>query len=1083
MRYIRLTALLLLAACGDGGTTPTSSPTPPTPVATSITLSATTLSLASLGETSQLTATVKDQNGATMSGASVTWSSSSASVATVSSSGLVTSVADGTATITATSGSANGTAAVTVAVPASLELSDTLLSFLALGDTTQLTATVKNAAGSTISGATVAWTTSDSTIATVSDAGLVTSVADGTATLTATSGSASGTASVTVLQVAASVVLSDTVLSFSTQGDTTQLTVTVKDANDSTMVSPTVSWTTSDTTVATVSDVGLVTSVADGTATVTATSGSASDTASVTVAQVAASIVLSDTTLTFSALGDTTQLTVTVKDANDSTMVGATVTWATSDTTVATVSDAGLVTAISPGTANITATHQSLSATAAWRVNSRNPTIVSLRANRYATEVGRPLTLIWQVTDPDAGEALTCTINIDNAGAAEVTYTNCADSTQAPITYASSGTHRVLFTASDGLGGVATDTLSIQVGAAATLSTGMNASVVLSAFGFNNARDGQTYNHNGGMASDGTRFFLADRNNNRVLAWNTLPTSDVAPDYVLGQTNFTANDPGTTLDKLNWPTALSIAGGKLLVADAYNDRILVWNTIPTTSGAAADFALTGSGSLVKWPWGVWTDGTRIAATSTKEGKILVWNTFPTGNTAASVVITNLGSGSGNPTPRSITSNGTLFSVADHNPPGQSLAGNHFWTSFPTANVAPDFFAPAPADPQYAWMQGDFSGSKLLLFGRYVWIYNSVPATASAVAAPSLTVKSNNTALEGGDGSDLKIFGGKVYVSMSNGNRVVGYNSVPTADREPDFVIGSPSLSTNTLLTNFLITNPNPASDGRRLFVTSDFDRKLYVWRAHPTASGTLPDATFSFRNAYDFQPRDNTLFGDVFMAAGETKVAIWRTLPTNGENPTTLLSGTIGNVTLTSIQGIAYDGRYTYITITDGDTGSAGAKLYIWAGIPTASSNPEFNITIGTNAGSGRITSDGTNVAWVGADHKVSVCQVASLSGCATPQSFGGVGALNLPEDVQLAAGRVFVADTGFNRVKVWNSLATALANSAPDAILGQANSTDVTPRIGQDKLFWPGNVMYDGRKVWVGEFKFSGRLVGYPIR
>ena len=66
MRYIRLTAVLLLAACGDGGTTPTSPPTPPTPpapVATSITLSATSLSLASLGATSQLSATVKDQNG------------------------------------------------------------------------------------------------------------------------------------------------------------------------------------------------------------------------------------------------------------------------------------------------------------------------------------------------------------------------------------------------------------------------------------------------------------------------------------------------------------------------------------------------------------------------------------------------------------------------------------------------------------------------------------------------------------------------------------------------------------------------------------------------------------------------------------------------------------------------------------------------------------------------------------------------------------------------------------------------------------------------------------------------------------
>ena len=195
MRYIRLSAVLLLAACGDGTTAP------PTPVATSITLSATTLSFSSLGETSQLSATVKDQTGATMSGASVSWSSSSASVATVSSTGLVTSVADGTATITATSGSANGTAAVTVQVPASLELSDTLLSFSALADTTQLTATVKNAAGSTISGATVSWASSDTTVATVSSAGLVTSVGNGTATVTATSGSASGTAEITVNHV------------------------------------------------------------------------------------------------------------------------------------------------------------------------------------------------------------------------------------------------------------------------------------------------------------------------------------------------------------------------------------------------------------------------------------------------------------------------------------------------------------------------------------------------------------------------------------------------------------------------------------------------------------------------------------------------------------------------------------------------------------------------------------------------------------------------------------------------------------------------------------------------------------------
>ena len=111
LRLPALAAVLLLLACGDEGTTPTA---PPTPIATSITLSAMNLSFSSIGATQQLSATVRDQNGTTMSGASISWATSAASVARVSVTGLATSVADGTATITATSGSASATASVTV---------------------------------------------------------------------------------------------------------------------------------------------------------------------------------------------------------------------------------------------------------------------------------------------------------------------------------------------------------------------------------------------------------------------------------------------------------------------------------------------------------------------------------------------------------------------------------------------------------------------------------------------------------------------------------------------------------------------------------------------------------------------------------------------------------------------------------------------------------------------------------------------------------------------------------------------------------------------------------------------------------
>ena len=91
---------------------------------------------------------------------------------------------------------------VTVAQAAvNLVLSDLILTFASLADTTQLTATVTDASGTTISGATVTWATSDAAVLTVSSTGLVTSVANGTATIRATSGSASATASVMVNDV------------------------------------------------------------------------------------------------------------------------------------------------------------------------------------------------------------------------------------------------------------------------------------------------------------------------------------------------------------------------------------------------------------------------------------------------------------------------------------------------------------------------------------------------------------------------------------------------------------------------------------------------------------------------------------------------------------------------------------------------------------------------------------------------------------------------------------------------------------------------------------------------------------------
>lgn len=110
---------VLVWGCGGGGTNPSPPPPPPpppAPVVTSVEVSPLTGPLF-ITDTLQLTATVKDQNGAVMTGKTVTWSSSNATLATVSSSGLVIGVGAGAVTISALVDARTGTAQLTVSDP------------------------------------------------------------------------------------------------------------------------------------------------------------------------------------------------------------------------------------------------------------------------------------------------------------------------------------------------------------------------------------------------------------------------------------------------------------------------------------------------------------------------------------------------------------------------------------------------------------------------------------------------------------------------------------------------------------------------------------------------------------------------------------------------------------------------------------------------------------------------------------------------------------------------------------------------------------------------------------------------------
>ena len=175
----------------------------PAPVASvSVSLSPSSLVV---GQTANATARLRDASGNDLTGRVVAWSSSNAGVATVTTGGVVSAVSAGSANIIASSEGKNGSASLTVSAPpppppvpvASVSVSPATSS-LQVGGTVQLSAVTRDANNNVLTGRPVAWTSSNTVVATVSASGLVSALASGSATITATSGGVSGTAAITV---------------------------------------------------------------------------------------------------------------------------------------------------------------------------------------------------------------------------------------------------------------------------------------------------------------------------------------------------------------------------------------------------------------------------------------------------------------------------------------------------------------------------------------------------------------------------------------------------------------------------------------------------------------------------------------------------------------------------------------------------------------------------------------------------------------------------------------------------------------------------------------------------------------------
>jgi uncharacterized protein YjdB len=334
----------------------------------------------------------------------------------VDNAGVVTAVATGAATITATA--ANGVTAacaVTVGdVPVTGVSLDKTTITLKAGETETLTPAITPA---NAFDQTVTWNSNAEAIATVNNAGVVTAVAVGAATITVTTndGAKTATCAVTVNPTAVTGVSLNKQAIILGISDTETLTATVA---PSAATDKTVTWSSNAEAIATVDNAGVVTAVATGAATITVTTtdGAKTDSCAVTVLSsiIAVTGVTLDATTADLKPGDTKTLTATVAPPN---ATDPTVTWSSDNTSVATVSQTGVVTAAGVGTANITVTSNAdNSKTDACVVTVNPPPATSISINLDGSTDGASVELTYA---DGTTESLTITNNAVNVSISE----------------------------------------------------------------------------------------------------------------------------------------------------------------------------------------------------------------------------------------------------------------------------------------------------------------------------------------------------------------------------------------------------------------------------------------------------------------------------------------------------------------------------------------------------------------------------------------------------------------------------------------------------------------------------------------
>lgn len=296
------------------------------------------------------------------------------------------------------------------------------------------------------------------------------------------------------------------------------------------------------------------------------------------------------------------------------------------------------------------------------------------------------------------------------------------------------------------------------------------------------------------------RVAVCDTFNNRVLIWNTMPTtSGVAASIVLGQANFTTNAAAVTSAGLTSPQGVCWHGNNLWVADTGSSRVLRYSS-PSTSGQAASLVVgqanftSGSSAVsatrMNQPVGVLIHASKLYVADRSNNRVLVFNTLPASNGASASFALGQASGGSNLTSSTATTSGANLVYGMSLPRGLAVSSTGKLMVVDTGNNRVMIYSGLPT-------AGGASASLVLFQSSLTTtpVFSTVSSTRTN-SVQGIAVSST----------------GVIAITDSDFDRVLLYYDTPTTDDAPAHaVLGQPNMTTSTAWASNSATNMNSPS--------------------------------------------------------------------------------------------------------------------------------------------------------------------------------------------------------------------------------------------------------------------------------